>query len=100
MSLRDISLNRKVTEYDSKKKRQKALHCHKCEKGKNATFVTTKGLAIQAPVPKGKSMNAIFYKKKKCLERLSNSSRNVDQRRVSEACICYMSTPPVTRLEV
>ena len=64
-----------------------------------AIFVTTKELAIKVPVPKGKSMNARFYKKK-FWESLSNSARNGDQRQVSEACICYMTTSQVTRLEV
>ena len=55
-------------------------------------FSTTEGLAIKISVPKAKSMNARFYKKK-FLESLSTSSRNVNQRRVSKACICYMTTP-------
>ena len=42
-------------------------------------FSTTEGLAIKISVPKGKSMNARFYKKK-FLESLSTSSRNVNQR--------------------
>ena len=64
-----------------------------------AIFFTTKGLAIQVPVPKGKSMNARFTRKK-FLESLSNSTRNIDRRRAFVVFICYMTTLQVTRLEV
>ena len=47
-------------------------------------------LAIQV----GKSMNAKFYRKKN-LENMSNSTRNVDRRQTSVVFICYNIIEPV-----
>ena len=62
-------------------------------------FLTPKGLAIQVSLSKGKSMNTRSYRKK-FLENLSNSTRNVDRRQASLVFICYLAMPQVTRPEV
>ena len=64
-----------------------------------AIFFTPKGLAKQVSIPKGTSMNTRVYRKK-ILENLSDSTRNVDQRQASVLFICYIAMPQVTRPEV
>ena len=64
-----------------------------------AIVFTTERLAIQVPVPKGKSMNA-RCNQKNILRKFVFFSRNRDQRRVNEAVICFMTTPRDTRLAV
>ena len=54
-------------------------HDYQCKKVMYAIFFTPNGLAIQVPIPKGKSMNTSFTGTK-FLENLSNSTRNVDRR--------------------
>ena len=44
-----------------------------------AIFFTPNGLAIQVSIPKGKSMNTMFYRNK-VLRKFVNSTRNVDRR--------------------
>ena len=58
----------------------------------HAIFFTPKGLAMQASIPKGKSMNARFYREKVLL-KMSNSTRTVDLRAASAVFICYMTMP-------
>ena len=62
-----------------------------------AIFFIPKGLAKQVSMPKGTSMNTRVYRKKKILENLSDSTRNVDQRQASVLFICYIAMPQVTR---
>ena len=64
-----------------------------------AIFFTSKGLAIHDSISEGTSMNTRSYRKK-FLENLSNSTRNVDRRQASLVFICYMAMPQVTRQEV
>ena len=64
------------------------LYCHidhkdyQYKKGYVCHIFTTKGLVIKVLIPKDKPTNARFYKKN-VWRKLSNSTKNVDQRRVS-----------------
>ena len=85
--------HRKISNQYSSPKCKKALYYQKdfqCKKVMHAIFFTPKGLAIQVFIPKGKSMNKRLCRKR-FLENLSNSTRNVDRRQASVVFICYIT---------
>ena len=57
-----------------------------------AIFFTTKGLAIQVLIPKGRSINASFHKEKSS-KKIFNSTKNVNRGQVSVVFICHMTMP-------
>jgi hypothetical protein len=56
-------------------------------------YFTNQGPAIQIATPKGKSVNAKFYKGK-VLRKLRNISKTVDQQLISVVSGCCMTKRP------